>query len=96
MMRAHEELLPFMPIEETWREIVGGLEENDKDIKILSGCYERAIKDVSAWRKKMKLLRRKQETTFMIECCALVCRMGMLCFCWCSFHCCSLQLLMEA
>ena len=47
MMREHEEILPFMSMEETWREIVGGLVENDKDIKTLAECHERAIKDVS-------------------------------------------------
>ena len=40
MMRTHEELLPFMSMEETWREIVGGLVENDKDIKNFAGCHE--------------------------------------------------------
>ena len=64
MMRTHEELLTFASLEEMWKEIVGGIETNENDIKFFSGHHENAIKDVNKWKKKMKHLRRKQETTF--------------------------------
>ena len=57
-MSTCEELLPFTSNEEIWKEIVTGLEENDKEIKMLSVCHDRAIRDLNAKNKKMKHLRR--------------------------------------
>ena len=67
MTRMHEELLPFVSLEETWKEVVAGLEENDKENKFFSGCYERAMRDLNMKKKKMKRLRRIKKKTHSHE-----------------------------
>ena len=41
----------------TWKEIVLGLEANDKEIKMISGHHEREMKDLNTKKEKMKSLK---------------------------------------
>ena len=73
----HDVMLSIVPREEKDDEIVNDscfdLRVTKKKEKIISGHHERAIKDVKKIKEKMKNLRRKQETTCMIDRCALIC-----------------------
>ena len=54
MLRTHEELLPFVSIDETWKETGGGIEANESDKKRFSGCHGKAVKDVKKLEKTLK------------------------------------------